>query len=97
MGLNTALRETETWIISIGWRRDRSRSCPVASPGAICWETSPWSGLALAEEGGHIGRLQRCFRAIHADGPEEMRAITSALEKIKLPPQYQYPRRERKR
>ena len=45
----------------------------------------------------HIGRLQRCFGAIHADGPEEMRTIRSALEKIKLPSQYHYPRRDRKR
>ena len=44
----------------------------------------------------HIGRLQRCFRGIHADGPEEAVAIRNELEKIKLPPQYQYPRRAKR-
>ncbi len=44
----------------------------------------------------HIGRLQRFFRAEHADSPEEARAIKSALDKIKLPAQYQYVRRTRK-
>ncbi|HET6436718.1 MAG TPA: hypothetical protein VFG59_01560 [Anaeromyxobacter sp.] len=39
----------------------------------------------------HVGRLQKCFQAIHADSPEEARAISSALGKIKLPPHYQYP------
>src|SRR5512138_764851 len=41
----------------------------------------------------HIGRLKACFKAIHADTPEEARAITAALEKIKLSPRYQYPQR----
>jgi uncharacterized protein (DUF1778 family) len=41
----------------------------------------------------HIGRLQKFFRAVHADSSEEARAIKSALEKIKLPAQYQYARR----
>jgi uncharacterized protein (DUF1778 family) len=41
----------------------------------------------------HIGRLQRCFRGVHADGPEEAQAIKAERERIKLPPQYQYPRR----
>jgi uncharacterized protein (DUF1778 family) len=41
----------------------------------------------------HIGRLQACFKAIHADGPEEARAICDGLQKIKLPPQYRYPHR----
>jgi uncharacterized protein (DUF1778 family) len=45
----------------------------------------------------HIGRLQACFRAIHADGPEEARALCSALQKIKLPRQYEYPRRPKRR
>jgi hypothetical protein len=44
----------------------------------------------------HIGRLQRCFRGIHADTPEEAREIRSELEKIKLPAQYQYPRRSKR-
>jgi uncharacterized protein (DUF1778 family) len=44
----------------------------------------------------HIGRLQKCFRADHAGSPEEARAIKSALDKIKLPAQYQYARRQRK-
>ena len=44
----------------------------------------------------HIGRLKACFKAIHADTPEEARAITAALEKIKLPPRYRYPRRVRR-
>jgi hypothetical protein len=38
----------------------------------------------------HIGRLQRFFRADHADSPEEARAIRAGLERIKLPPQYRY-------
>jgi hypothetical protein len=39
----------------------------------------------------HIGRLKACFKAIHADTPEEALDIRAALEKIKLPPHYQYP------
>ena len=41
----------------------------------------------------HIGRLQKFFRAIHADTPEEARAIRDDLEQIKLPAQYEYRRR----
>jgi uncharacterized protein (DUF1778 family) len=41
----------------------------------------------------HIGRLQRLFRAAHADSPDEARAIKSALGRIKLPPKYHYPPR----
>ncbi len=41
----------------------------------------------------HIGRLQRCFLASHADSPEEARAIKSTLSAIKLPLQYRCPRR----
>ncbi len=44
----------------------------------------------------HIGRLQRFFPAAHADGPEEAGAIRAALERIRLPPQYQYSRRSRR-
>ena len=45
----------------------------------------------------HIGRLKACFKAIHAATPEEARAICAALEKIKLPPRYQYPPRVKRR
>ena len=41
----------------------------------------------------HIGRLQKLFRGMHAETPEEARAITAALEKIKVSARYQYPRR----
>jgi uncharacterized protein (DUF1778 family) len=41
----------------------------------------------------HIGRLQRWFQADHADSPAEARAIRTALERIKLPTQYEYTRR----
>jgi hypothetical protein len=41
----------------------------------------------------HIGRLKASFKAIHADTPEEARAIRADIEKIKLPAQYEYPRR----
>jgi hypothetical protein len=41
----------------------------------------------------YIGRLQRCFTGITADSPEEAQKIRTALEKIKLPSQYQYRRR----
>ena len=44
----------------------------------------------------HVGRLKACFKAIHANTPEEARAIAAALEKIKLPPRYQYPRRAKR-
>jgi uncharacterized protein (DUF1778 family) len=44
----------------------------------------------------HIGRLQRCFQAVHADSPDEARAIRSTLEGIRLPAQYQYSRRARR-
>ena len=44
----------------------------------------------------HIGRLKACLKAIHAETPEEARAICAALEKIKLPPQYQYPRKSKR-
>jgi uncharacterized protein (DUF1778 family) len=43
----------------------------------------------------HIGRLQSFFRAIHAETPEEARAIKSALEKIRLPTRYEHARRGR--
>ncbi len=43
----------------------------------------------------HIGRLQKCFRAVHAGSPEEARAILTALGRIKLPRQYQCSRRSR--
>ncbi len=44
----------------------------------------------------HIGRLQKFFRGIHADGPEEAQVILAELQKIKLPPQYQYGRRAKR-
>ena len=44
----------------------------------------------------HVGRLKPCFKGIHADTPEEARAIRASLDKIKLPPQYQYPRRSKR-
>lgn len=44
----------------------------------------------------HIGRLQKLFRGIHADSPEEALAIRADLEKIKLPLHYQYGRRAKK-
>jgi hypothetical protein len=43
----------------------------------------------------HIGRLQKWFRAVHADSPEEARAIKSALDTIKLPTQCRYAHRGR--
>jgi len=45
----------------------------------------------------HIGRLKACFKAIHAETPEEARDIRVGLEKIKLPAQYQYPLRTKRR
>jgi hypothetical protein len=45
----------------------------------------------------HIGRLKACFKGIDADTPEEARDIRAGLDKIKLPPQYQYPPRARRR
>ena len=45
----------------------------------------------------HIGRLKACFKVIHADTPEEARAICADLEKIKLPPHYQYPPKPKRR
>jgi hypothetical protein len=45
----------------------------------------------------HIGRLKACFKGIHADTPEEARDIRAGLDKIKLPPHYDYPRRPRRR
>ena len=44
----------------------------------------------------HIGRLKACFKGIHADTPEEARELRGALEKIKLPPHYQYPRKQKR-
>jgi uncharacterized protein (DUF1778 family) len=44
----------------------------------------------------HIGRLKACFKAIHADTPEEARAIRTDIEKIKLPTHYQYPPRAKR-
>ena len=45
----------------------------------------------------HIGRLKACFKGIDADTPEEARDIRAGLDKIKLPPQYHYPPRVRRR
>ncbi len=44
----------------------------------------------------HVGRLKACFKAIHADSPEEARAIRAGLDRIKLPPRYQYARRPKR-
>jgi len=33
----------------------------------------------------HVGRLKACFKAIHADTPEEARVIRAGLDRIKLP------------
>jgi hypothetical protein len=44
----------------------------------------------------HVGRLKACFKGIHADTPEESRAISAGLDKIKLPPRYQHPRRSKR-
>jgi uncharacterized protein (DUF1778 family) len=45
----------------------------------------------------HIGRLKASFKGIHAETPEEARDIRAGLDKIKLPPQYQYPPRPKRR
>ncbi len=45
----------------------------------------------------HIGRLKACFKGIHAETPEEARDIRAGLDKIKVPPQYQYPSRAKRR
>lgn len=44
----------------------------------------------------HIGRLKALFKAIHAETPEEARNLCAGLDKIKLPPQYQYPRKAKR-
>jgi uncharacterized protein (DUF1778 family) len=44
----------------------------------------------------HVGRLQKLFRGVHADSPEEARQIRSELEAIQLPPRYQYRRRAKR-
>ena len=44
----------------------------------------------------HIGRLKACFKGIDADTPEEARDIRAGLDKIKLPPRFQYPRRSKR-
>ena len=45
----------------------------------------------------HIGRLKGCFKVIHAETPEEARVIRADLDRIKLPSQYQYPPRPKRR
>lgn len=45
----------------------------------------------------HIGRLKACFKGIHAETPEEARDIRAGLDKIKLPPLYQYPPKAKRR
>jgi hypothetical protein len=45
----------------------------------------------------HIGRLKTCFKGIHAETPEEARDIRAGLDKIKLPAQYQYPPKAKRR
>ncbi len=40
----------------------------------------------------HVGRLQRFLRVIHAESPEEARAIRAALERIELPRKHRYSR-----
>ena len=44
----------------------------------------------------HIGRLKGCFKVIHAETPEEARQLRAGLERIKVPPQYQYPRKPKR-
>jgi hypothetical protein len=41
----------------------------------------------------YVGRLQRCFEALHAETPEEGKRMLRDLQRIKLPAQYQYPPR----
>src|SRR5512140_3319691 len=41
---------------------------------------------------GHVGRLQRFLKVIHAETPEEARAIRTELEEIELPRKYRYAR-----
>jgi uncharacterized protein (DUF1778 family) len=38
----------------------------------------------------YVGRLQKCLQASYAGSPEEAAGIRKALERIKLPRQYQY-------
>jgi hypothetical protein len=45
----------------------------------------------------HIGRLKASFKGIHAETPEEARDIRAGLDKIKLPAQYQYPPKAKRR
>jgi uncharacterized protein (DUF1778 family) len=45
----------------------------------------------------HVGRLKACFKAIHAETPEEARELRAGLDKIRLPAQYQYPPKAKRR
>ena len=45
----------------------------------------------------HIGRLKAFFKGIHAETPEEARKIRAGLEKIKLPPEFQFPPKAKRR
>jgi hypothetical protein len=38
----------------------------------------------------YIGRLQKCYRGVHAGSEKEGREVRSALQAIRLPPQYRY-------
>ena len=38
----------------------------------------------------YVGRLQKCFRGIHADTPEEAQKMRADLQRIKVPAKFQY-------
>jgi hypothetical protein len=43
----------------------------------------------------YVGRLQECFEATHEETREEVKAMVEDLQRIRLPPQYQYRGRRR--
>jgi hypothetical protein len=72
--------------ISISMRVTVAELMSIAAEHVDASETLFIVGAALA----YVGRLQRCYRGMHAASPEEARDARAALRKIKLPERYRY-------
>jgi hypothetical protein len=72
--------------ISISLRVTVAELMSIAAEHVNASETLFIVGSTLA----YIGRLQKCYRGVHAGSPEEAREVRAGLQKIKLPPQYRY-------
>lgn len=72
--------------ISISLRVTVAELMSIAAEHVKASETLFIVGSTLA----YIGRLQQCYKGMHAESPEEAREVRAALRKIHLPSRYKY-------